>query len=166
MDFRILGPLEVLSNGHTVDLGGQKQRALLALLLLEANHVVPRDRLIDALWDESPPETARKALQVHVSQLRKALGRERLETADPGYRLRVDGDELDLARFRSLEAEGRLDEALPLWGRAPVAEAGLDGARARWRGPPLPDVAEQRFAQADAARLAELRLACLEERAD
>ena len=149
MEFRILGPLEVLSNGHPVDLGGQKQRALLALLLLEANRVVPRDRLIDALWDESPPETARKALQVHVSQLRKVLGRDRLETADPGYRLRVDGDELDLGRFRSLEAEGRLDEALALW-----------------RGPPLADVASQRFAHADAARLAELRLACLEERAD
>src|SRR3954465_11334361 len=108
MEFRILGPLEVSADGRGLDPGGPKQRALLALLLLEANHVVPRDRLIDALWDESPPETARKAPQVHVSQLRKALGRERLETADPGYLLRVDGDELDLHRFRRLEAEGRL----------------------------------------------------------
>src|SRR3954467_5867649 len=141
MEFRILGPLEVLVNGRALDLGGPKQRALLALLLLEANRVVPRDRLIDALWDESPPETARKALQVHVSQLRKALGRERLQTADPGYRLRVEPGELDLDRFRGLEDEGRLDEALALW-----------------RGAPFADLGEQRFARAAAARLAELRL--------
>src|SRR3954462_461980 len=120
MEFRILGPLEVLANGRALDLGGPKQRALLALLLLEANRVVPRDRLIDALWDESPPEPARTPSQVNASQLRKALGRERLETADPGYRLRVDGDELDLARFRSLEAEGRLDEGRARWRGAPA----------------------------------------------
>src|SRR4051794_4224262 len=149
MEFRILGPLEVLSDGRPLDLGGQKPRALLALLLLEANRVVPRDALIDALWDESPPETARKALQVHVSQLRKALGRERLQTAEPGYRLCVEPGELDLDRFRGLEDEGRLDDALALW-----------------RGAPLADLGEQRFARAAAARLAELRLACLEERAD
>src|SRR3954469_9294244 len=115
MLFRILGPVEVAADGRTLDLGGPKQRALLALLLLEANRVVARDRLIDALWDDSPPETARKALQVHVSQLRKALGHDRLQTADPGYRLRVEGDELDLDRFRRLEAEGRLHAALPPW---------------------------------------------------
>jgi len=149
MEFRILGPLEVRSNGAALDLGGPKQRALLALLVLEANRVVPRDRLIDALWDESPPETARKALQVHVSQLRKVLGHERLETSGPGYLLRVDGDELDVARCRRLRAEGRLDEALGLW-----------------RGPPLADVADQRFAQPDVARLLELRLVLSEERAE
>jgi DNA-binding SARP family transcriptional activator len=149
MEFRILGPLEVRSNGAALDLGGPKQRALLALLLLEANRVVPRDRLIDALWDESPPETARKALQVHVSQLRKVLGRERVRTSGPGYQLLLDDDELDLARCRRLQAEGRLDEALGLW-----------------RGPPLADVADQRFAQPDVARLLELRLVILEERAE
>ena len=75
MEFRILGSLEVLENGHQVPLGGSKQRALLASLLLHANEVVSRDRLIDELWGASPPDTARTALQVYVSQLRKALRR-------------------------------------------------------------------------------------------
>jgi len=70
MEFRILGPLEVLSDGQAVDLGGAKQRALLAVLLLDANHVVSMDRLVDALWEDDPPETATKALQVYVSGLR------------------------------------------------------------------------------------------------
>ena len=85
MEFRILGPLEVLSDGQALDLGGQKHRVLLALLLLEANRVVSRDRLIDALWEEEPPDTAVKALQVYISQLRKQLGKDRL--ADEGTRL-------------------------------------------------------------------------------
>jgi class 3 adenylate cyclase len=147
MDFRILGPLEVLSDGQPLDLGGQKQRALLALLLLEANRVVSSGRLIDALWEEEPPETAQKALQVYVSQLRKLLGKERLQTQAPGYRLRVEPDELDLARFQHLQEQGRLQEALALW-----------------RGPPLAEFAYQRFAQVEIGRLEELRLACLEER--
>src|SRR3954469_13908675 len=119
MLFRILGPVEVAADGRTLDLGGPKQRALLALLLLEANRVVPRDRLIDALWDDSPPETARKALHVHVSQLRKPLGRERLETVAPGYLPRVRDDELAPARFRRAHDEGRLDDALALWRGPP-----------------------------------------------
>ena len=147
MEFRILGPLEVLSDGQALDLGGQKHRVLLALLLLEANRVVSRDRLIDALWEEEPPDTAVKALQVYISQLRKQLGKDRLETKAPGYLLRVEPDELDLARFQRLQAEGALRPALALW-----------------RGPPLADLAYQRFAQAEIARLEELRLACLEER--
>src|SRR5690349_15303143 len=110
MEFRILGPLEVLSDGRVLDLGGPKQRALLALLLVEANRVVPIDRLIESLWEAKPPETAQKALQVYVSQLRKLLGRERLHTKAPGYLLRVEPDELDLARFRRLQADGRLRE--------------------------------------------------------
>jgi DNA-binding SARP family transcriptional activator/tetratricopeptide (TPR) repeat protein len=147
MDFRILGPVEVLSDGGALDLGGQKQRAVLALLLVEANRVVSSDRLIDALWEEEPPGTALKALQVYVSQLRKLLGKERLETKAPGYLLRVEPEELDLGRFRRLQQEGRLEEALALW-----------------RGPPLADFAYQRFAQGEIARLEELRLSCLEER--
>jgi DNA-binding SARP family transcriptional activator len=69
MEFRILGPLEVSSEGRAVDLGGAKPRALLAMLLLDANSVVSKDRLIDALWEDDPPETAQKALQVHISGL-------------------------------------------------------------------------------------------------
>ena len=147
MEFRILGPLEVISDGEVVQLGGAKQRALLAVLLLYANEVVSLDRLIDALWEDDPPESAQKALQVHVSALRKMVGKERLETRPPGYVLRVRDEELDLARFRRLQEEGE-----------------LSGALALWRGPPLSDFAYNRFAQAEIARLSDLRLACLEER--
>jgi predicted ATPase/DNA-binding SARP family transcriptional activator len=147
MDFRILGPLEVSSDGQTLDLGGQKQRVLLAMLLLSANGVVSSDRLVEALWEDEPPDTARKALHVYVSQLRKLLGHDRLVTQAPGYRLRVEPEELDLDRFRRLHQEGRLDEALALW-----------------RGPPLSEFTYQRFARAEIARLEELRLGCLESR--
>ena len=147
MDFRILGPLEVLEGGHQVALGGAKQRALLTTLLLHANEVVSTDRLIDALWEEEPPARADKALQVYISHLRKALGRERLETKKPGYVLRVGDDELDLVRFERLLEEGRPKEALALW-----------------RGEPLSDVAYSRFARAEIARLEELRVSALEER--
>ena len=149
MEFRILGPLEVASAGEVVDLGGLKQRALLAVLLLHANEVVSSDRLIEALWQEGPPETALKALQVYVSQLRKLVGRERLQTRAPGYLLRVEEGEFDLALFRSLRAEERPHEALSVW-----------------RGPPLGDFAYQRFALPEIARLEEQRLACLEERVE
>jgi DNA-binding SARP family transcriptional activator len=147
IEFRILGPLQVLSEGRALELGGQTQRALLAMLLIEANRVVSSDRLIEALWEEEPPEAARNALHVYVSRFRKLLGKERLETMPPGYLLRVGAGELDLARFQRLQEEGRLHEALALW-----------------RGAPLADFAYQRFAQAEIARLEELRLACLEER--
>jgi predicted ATPase/DNA-binding SARP family transcriptional activator len=147
MDFRILGPLEVVSDGETLDLGGQKQRALLAVLLVNANRVVDRDRLINALWEEEAPDTVQKALQVYVSQLRKILGRDRVVTQAPGYLLRVEADELDLERFRTFAEEGRLDEALALW-----------------RGPALSEFAYQRFAQTEIARLEELHLTCLENR--
>jgi DNA-binding SARP family transcriptional activator/tetratricopeptide (TPR) repeat protein len=147
MDFRILGPLEVSTQGEPLDLGGQKQRALLAALLLQANRVVSQDRLIEALWEDDPPETAQKALQVYVSQLRKRLGKERLVTKSPGYLLRVEPDELDVERFQRLAEEGKLAEALFLW-----------------RGAALSDFAYQHFAQAETARLEELRLACLEGR--
>jgi DNA-binding SARP family transcriptional activator len=147
MEFRILCPLEVYSNGKALDLGGAKQRALLAVLLLHANEVMSQDRLVDALWEGDPPESAQKALQVYVSGLRKLLGKERLQTKPPGYLLRVEDDELDLARFRRLRDEGRLAEALALW-----------------RGPPLADFAYQHFAQTEIVRLEDQRLACLEER--
>jgi DNA-binding SARP family transcriptional activator/class 3 adenylate cyclase len=147
MEFRLLGPLEVASGGELVDLGGAKQRALLAMLLLDANSVVSTDRLIDALWEDHPPETAQKALQVHVSGLRKVLGKDRVVTREPGYLLRVDGDELDLARFQRLQQQGKPAEALALW-----------------RGEPLSDFSMSRFAQSAIARLEDTRLACLEER--
>src|SRR5919197_2097966 len=147
MEFRVLGPLEVLDDGRVLELGGQKQRTLLAVLLLHANEVVSQDRLIDALWEERPPETAQKALQVYVSQLRKTLGRDRVLTKAPGYLLSVKEGELDLDRFRALVETGELEKALALW-----------------RGPPLADFAYREFAQGEIARLEELRLACLEGR--
>src|SRR5436190_11330901 len=105
MGYRSLGPLEVLAPDGPVPLGGGKQRALLAMLLLRANEVVSTDRLIDGLWGEEPPETVAKALQVHVSQLRKALGPDAIRTQPPGYALAVGPGELDLDRFRLLREE-------------------------------------------------------------
>jgi DNA-binding SARP family transcriptional activator/tetratricopeptide (TPR) repeat protein len=145
--FGLLGPLEVVVDGRPVELRGQKRRALLALLLLEANRVVASDRLIEALWEGQPTATAAKALQVYVSQLRRLLGRDRLQTKSPGYLIRVEEGELDLLRFRALRDGGRLREALALW-----------------RGPPLAEFTYQPFAQAEVARLEEERLACLEQR--
>src|SRR2546423_14392361 len=110
MQFRILGPLEVTDDGHELPVAGASQRALLALLLLHANEVLSSDRLIDELWNEEPPASGVTALQVRVSQLRKALGAaaERLETKPPGYVFHIGRDELDLERFSRLvdEADG------------------------------------------------------------
>src|SRR5947207_10593436 len=109
-DFRILGPLEVSDETGSLWLGGLKQRALLALLLLEAGRVVSVDRLVDALWGEQPPRTANTSLQNFVSQLRKTLGSEVLETRPPGYRLNVKPGELDLDRFRASVERARSAE--------------------------------------------------------
>jgi DNA-binding SARP family transcriptional activator len=161
MQFRILGPLEVFDDGREVQLAGASQRALLALLLLHANEVVSSDRLIDELWDAAPPASGVTALQVRVSQLRKALGSaaERLETKPPGYVLRVGPEELDLDRFTRL-----LDQAD---GAEPsVAAHKLREALALWRGPALADFAYESFAQASIGRVEELRLAAVERRID
>jgi DNA-binding SARP family transcriptional activator len=163
VEFRILGSLDAEQDGRLVPLGGRKQRALLALLLLHANAVVPRDRMIDEIWGDEPPETARTALQVYVSQLRKALGGERIETRAPGYRVRTEPDALDLERFERLVAEGR--DALA-GGDAERAADALREALALWRGTPLAELGEVPFAQRECLRLEELRLAALEERVE
>jgi YVTN family beta-propeller protein len=157
MEFRVLGPLEVVEDGHTFSLGGRKQRALLAALLLQANEVVSSDRLIDELWGESPPATASKAVQVYVSGLRKELGDGFLLTRPPGYVLNVAPADLDLARFERLVAEAR--DAQP-----EEAAEKLRSALALWRGPALADLAYEPFAQTEIARLEELRLTALEDR--
>jgi YVTN family beta-propeller protein len=164
--FRILGPLEVLDGDRAVALGGLGQRALLALLLLRANTVVPTERLIAELWGESPPPTARQTVQVYVSQLRRAVpvdggGDSAIETRAPGYLLHVAPGRLDLDRFQELSAAGRA--ALGA-GDAAGAAATLREALALWRGPPLADFAYEEWAQREIARLEEARLACLEER--
>jgi DNA-binding SARP family transcriptional activator len=158
-DFRILGPLEVSDETGPLLLGGQKQRAVLALLLLDPGRVVSVDRLIDALWGEQPPRTANTSLQNFISQLRKTLGADVLETKAPGYRLRVRPGELDVDRFR-LEVEGA-------HGADPKVRAEkLRRALALWRGPALADLAYEAFAQPHIAHLEELRLAALEERVE
>jgi DNA-binding SARP family transcriptional activator len=118
-EFRLLGPLEAVVDGTPVPLAAAKPRALLALLLLNRNHVVSTERLIDELWGDDPPAQATKTLQVYVSQLRKALGADRLVTRAPGYVLRVEEGELDLDRFEQLRREGRHEEALALWRGPP-----------------------------------------------
>jgi predicted ATPase/DNA-binding SARP family transcriptional activator/class 3 adenylate cyclase len=166
MEFRILGPLEVSSRGgHKRDLAG-KQRALLAVLLLHANEVVSTDGLIDALWGAEPPETAGKALQVHVSRLRKLLepeGNEVLVTRPPGYALDLRGHELDLHQFERLRAEAQQATAD---GDPARAAAKLRDALSLWRGPPFADFTFEPFAQSEIGRLEELRLTALEERID
>jgi DNA-binding SARP family transcriptional activator len=157
MDFRLLGPLDVVGDEGSLALGGTKQRSLLAMLLLHANQVVSTDRLIDALWGASPPFTAGKSIQVHVSRLRKAFPDDRLVTHAPGYVLYVDPTELDLARFEQLVAEAR--RASPETSSSKLREA-----LALWRGPPLADLAYEQFAQPEIARLEEMRLAAVEER--
>src|ERR671928_1057738 len=160
-EFGLLGPLTVTREGTELTLGGPKQRALLAMLLLEANHAVSADRLIDALWGDHPPDTAKNTLQVYVSQLRKLLPEGSLETVAPGYRLAVAPEAIDLSRFEELAQQGRA--ALGIGDAAAAAQA-LGEALALWRGPALADLALEEFAQAEAARLEELRLGVLEDR--
>jgi YVTN family beta-propeller protein len=167
VEFRILGELEVRQDHRPLPLGGAKQRALLAFLLLNANRVVSRDRLVDELWGESPPPTVNSVLHVYVSRLRKLLGGANgdglLITQAPGYALRISPDVLDACRFEQLVEEGRR----MLAGNDPERAADvLHEALALWRGPALADLAAEPFARAEIGRLEELRLTALEERID
>jgi len=159
VEFRVLGPLDVLDDGRALDLGAPRQRALLAFLLLHANEVVSIDRLAEALWPEKVPRTAQKAIQVYVSALRRAFGgaRDLLETHGPGYLLRVAPGELDLHEFERLLATAREEEP-----RARAATLGE--ALSLWRGAPLADFEYESFVQAESARLGELRQLALEGR--
>jgi DNA-binding SARP family transcriptional activator len=158
VEFRIMGPLEVVEQGRSLPLGGARQRTLLALLLTRANEVVSADRLIDELWGAHPPKTAANALQYHVSQLRKALApHDPIATQDPGYVISAGPDELDLLRFEALVEEAR--RATP-----ELAAQRLRDALDLWRGPALADLADGSFAQSEIPRLEELRLEALELR--
>ena len=165
MDFRILGPLEVVDCGRHLRIGAAKQRAVLAILLLHANEVVAGERLIDELWGETPPRTAQQTLRVYISQLRKLLepnGSGHAVVTEPaGYRLRLAADQLDASRFEALARDG--GERLAI-GDLPAAAQRLHEALGLWRGPALVDFRYEPFAQAESARLDELRLACLEHR--
>jgi YVTN family beta-propeller protein len=162
-EFRILGPLVVRENGDALDVGGGKQRALLALLLLHARETVSTDAVIDALWGERPPASAASSLHAYVSRLRRALGRDRLVRSGHGYRLEVGPDELDFDRFQRLLEEGR--ERLAQADARGAADT-LRAALALWSGPPLADLAYEAFAADEIRRLEELRLQALEERID
>lgn len=142
MEFRILGPIEALDEGRPVPLPAGKPLTLLRVLLLNRNRVVGAAALVDELWGEEPPDTAMKALQGHVSQLRKALGADRVVTKPPGYSLRVEEGELDLDRFEQLVRDGREHLAA---GDAKAASRELETALALWRGP-APGLDERRLA--------------------
>jgi DNA-binding SARP family transcriptional activator/ABC-type branched-subunit amino acid transport system substrate-binding protein len=154
LDFRILGPLEVRDGETALHLGGAKQRAVLALLLLHANEVVSTGRLIDELWGASPPDDATTALQAHVSRLRKALpgGAEVLVTRQPGYLVRVEPAQVDLQRFESRVSDGR---AALADGDAASASRLLREALELWRGRPLADLEDEPFARDAIADLEE-----------
>jgi DNA-binding SARP family transcriptional activator len=152
VEFRILGPLEVVEGGVPLRVGAPKDRALLAVLLVRAGEVVSTDQAAEALWGAEPPRSASASIQNSVSKLRKRLGPERVVTKPPGYALQVEGDEIDAERARLL-----LERA-----RAAGAQAGVEllrQARSLFRGPPLADFAYESFAQPAIAQLEELRLA-------
>ena len=160
MHFRLLGPLEVDADGAPVSLGGARARALLALLLLHRNEVVPLDKIVDELWAE-PPKTAAQVVRVYVSNLRKALEPPQvILTRGSGYLLQVGADDVDVDRFDALRTEGH---RLLAAGEAAQAAEALSKALALWRGAPLQDFAYERFAQSEIGRLEELRLTAFED---
>ena len=165
IDYRLLGPLEVAVNGHAVDVGGLKQRALLAILLLHANQPVYRDVLIDQLWAEHPPAGAEHAVEVYIWRLRKALesasGSQCVLTRPGAYLLQAAEEQVDVARFERLAEAGRRALAAEDPGRA---AADLGEALALWRGQLLADFRSEPFAQAEIARLEELRAGVVEDR--
>jgi DNA-binding SARP family transcriptional activator len=161
LEFRLLGPVEAVVDGQPAALPAAKPRALLAVLLLDRNRVVSVGRLVEDLWGDEPPETATKALQGYVSQLRKALGADRLLTKPPGYSLRVEDGELDLDGFEGLVREGR--ELLGS-GDSKAAAKRLAEALELWRGTPFAEFESEPFARDAGARLEDARLAALEER--
>ncbi|TML40938.1 MAG: transcriptional regulator, partial [Actinobacteria bacterium] len=159
MDFRILGPLEVRDRGRPIELPRRKQRAVLAILLLRRGEIVSSDVLVDGLWGEDPPPTARAALHNYVAQLRRALGPGVVLSRAGSYLLDIAPEQIDVGRFERLTAEGR----------AALGEERVEKLREAlmlWRGPPLADLAFEPFAANEASRLEELRTAALEELID
>ena len=159
VEFALLGPLEAREGDEPISLGGPKQRAVLAILLLEAGRVVSQDILVEALWPDGPPPTGVASLQNFVAQLRKALGGGVIETRPPGYVVRLEPEQLDVARVRSLVDSARASE--------PVQRAALlHQALALWRGEPLAEFRYENFAREEIARLEEFHLTLVEERAE
>ena len=165
VEFRVLGPLEVVDRGRRLAVGTAKQQALLAVLVLHANEVVSRERLVDELWGERPPVTAAKAVQVYVSQLRKALAANgsAIATRGDGYVLEVPPECVDATRFERLVAEG---QALMRAGEHKEAVRSLREALGLWRGRPLAGLTFEWHTRAEVERLEELRLGALMDRLD
>jgi DNA-binding SARP family transcriptional activator/predicted ATPase len=161
MRIRILGPFQLEDGGRQITVGGFRQRAVLADLVLNANEVIPSEQLLVELWGEDAPPSAANALQAAISRLRRVLPADRLITTGRGYMLRLFPAEVDAAQFEQLISEGR--DALSAEVAAEAVQL-LDQAMTLWRGPPLTDFRYEPFAQAEIARLEELRLTCLEER--
>ncbi len=157
--YRVLGPIELAGPEGTVRLASEQQRALLAMLLVEANRPVEVSRLADELWGARLPSDPRVALRTQISRLRKRLSDDALITGDNAYRLRVESGELDAARFEDFVK--RADAA-------PTADAVslLDQGLALWRGPALAEFADRTFAQPEAVRLDELRATARERRGE
>jgi DNA-binding SARP family transcriptional activator/pimeloyl-ACP methyl ester carboxylesterase len=162
MQFRLLGPLEARDGAAVVPLGGRKQRAVLARLLLDVNRTVSVQRLLEDVWGDEVPGSAVKMVQIHVSQLRKLLPSLVLLTRTPGYTIELDPSALDIVRFRRLSEEGR---AALAGGDAAQAATKLREALALWRGPALAEL-EEPFAVVERTHLEELRLASIEDRVD
>ncbi len=159
LQFRMMGPLEVLRDGQPVALGGRQQRMVLALLLIHANQPLSADRLVEELWGEPTPPRALKRLQLTITRLRKALGAAGIETVAGGYRLTVRPADLDAEVFRARVQDGRraLEDGEP----ARAAEL-LRAALSVWRGPPLADLAYEPFAAAAIRNLDDVRVDALE----
>lgn len=166
MEFRILGPLEVVEDGNPIALGTLKERLVLGVLLLHANEFVSREHLIDDLWGEAPPPTAHKAVNVYVSKLRKALGSpgvDRIATASGGYRLHVEPESLDATRVEVLLAEAQEFVAK---GEPESAARRFEEALSLWRGPTLAGLPLESLGREEVARLDELRLTAVMDRID
>jgi DNA-binding SARP family transcriptional activator len=160
VEFRVLGPLEVIDRDEHLVLGGHRQRMVLAVLVLNANQVVSTDRLINDVWGDEPPSTARKSLQVYISRLRSLLGPDRIEPQRPGYVLRLEPDELDADHFSDLVGRARA-----CMDSDPVAAAGLlHEALGLWHGATLADLDTEPAFRPDITRLDEQRLAAVEDR--
>jgi DNA-binding SARP family transcriptional activator len=160
VEFGLLGPLEVIDGSEVCSLGGPKQRTVLVHLLLRANRAVTQEQLIDEVWGDDPPPTARGSLQSYISRLRRALGSARLDGKAGSYVLHAAPEELDVARFEALVGDARRRMA----SEPAAAVVTYSTALGLWRGPALADLADEPSLRPEIARLEELRLAASEER--
>ncbi len=160
LELRLLGSVEALVDGHSLSLGGSKQRSVVAMLALHANSTLSADKLIDGLWGDDPPASAAKNLQLYVSRLRRALAEGRAEaeilTRGRGYELRLSADAVDALRFEGLVADAERESA------SAVANGAASAALSLWRGAPLADVASEPFAGPEIGRLTELHMRAIE----